>query len=321
MGERNVEEINSKSLIRFAEVLQLEDNLDTAGSNEISKNNFGRRIKVRLFEDNPNLKTNELPWVWPLMPKHLQITPKVGEMVFVFFQNIDGAKGNRFYLGPIISQDYYLDHGGKYEALSLLQGVSTKPLCHPMGNSKNDGAYPDEDTVALQGRGNSAVWLKDEELRLMCGHKPNWKNRSSVERADPGSLEFNKKNLSYIQLKYNKYKETENGKDIPREFNSVASVVADRIFLITHDGSLKESYLNVTDNKELMKKETIERFATQGQKMVFGDELVAFLKKFREVFAEHTHHWSNDKQVLCSKDEEFWNKNLDELLCKTIRIA
>lgn len=309
--------INSKSLIRIAEVLQLEDNLDTAGSNEISRNSFGRRIKVRLAEDKNNLNVNDLPWVSPLMPKHILVTPKVGEMVLVFFQNLDGVKGNRFYIGPIISQDYYLDHGGKYEALSLLQGVSTTPLCHPQGNSKNDGSYPDNDTVAIQGRGDSAMWLKDEELRLMCGHKPNWRNRSNIEKADPGSLEFNKRDLSYIQLKYDKYRESASGK----KFSSVANIVADRIFLITHDGALKESYLNVTDSKELVTKDAIENFASNGQKMVFGDDLIAFLKKFREIFAEHTHNWSNDKQVISAKDEEFWNKDLDELLCNTIRIA
>ena len=55
--------------------------------------------------------------------------------------------------------------------------------------------------------------------------------------------------------------------------------------------------------------------------MVYGDELIAFLEKFRQIFADHTHHWSNDKQVMSAKDVEFWSKNLDELLCKTIRIA
>lgn len=309
--------ISSKSLIRIATVEQIEDNLDTAGSNAISRNSFGRRIKVRLHEDDQQINSNDLPWVWPLLPKHLQITPKVGEEVLVFFQELDGAMGNRFYMGPIISQDYYLDHGGQYEALSLMRGLSTKPLCHPKGNPKNDGTYPDADTVAIQGRGDSAMWLKDEEVRLMCGHKPNWKNRSNVEFADPGSLEFNKKNLSYIQMKYDRF----NGGEENGGFNSAINIVSDRINLVTHNGANRESYLNVTDQKELMTNDSIEKFAEKGQRMVFGDDLIEFLEKFRQVFADHTHHWSNDKQVVSAKDAEFWSKNLDELLCKTIRIA
>ena len=101
MADKNIEEINSKSLIRIVEVLQVEDNLPTEGSNEISRNSFGRRIKVRLYEDPKNLKEDELPWVWPLLPKHLQVIPKVGEMVLVLFLFLVGARGNRFYIGPI----------------------------------------------------------------------------------------------------------------------------------------------------------------------------------------------------------------------------
>ena len=111
MVDKNIEEINSKSLIRIVEVLQVEDNLPTEGDNEISRNSFGRRIKVRLYEDHKDLKDNELPWVWPLLPKHLQVIPKVGEMVLVLFQNLDGAQGNRFYIGHQLTKmmkDFYI---------------------------------------------------------------------------------------------------------------------------------------------------------------------------------------------------------------------
>ena len=47
MADKNIEELNSKSLIRIVEVLQVEDNLATEGSNEISLNSLGRRIEVR----------------------------------------------------------------------------------------------------------------------------------------------------------------------------------------------------------------------------------------------------------------------------------
>lgn len=304
-------------IIRFAEVLQIEDNLDTSSRNEISKNSFGRRIKVRLIDDEENLNANDLPWVFPLLPKHLQIIPKIGEMVMVILQDQNSPNGNRFYIGPIVSQDYYLEHGGRYESLSLLQGVSTNPLVHPNGNPKNKGSYPDSDIIALQGRGDSAVWLKNEELRLLCGHKPNWANKPTEERLDPETLEFNSKNLSYIQMKYGKFIEKNSGKN----FNSVINVVADRINLITHEGVDKSSNINVTDNEELTTNESIENIASNAQKMVYGNELVDFLTKFREVFAEHTHHWANDKQVFCAKDQEFWNKDLNELLSNTISIV
>ena len=311
------ETVYSKKLIHFGTVLQVEDNMDTASSNTLSKNSFGRRIKVKLAEDDPNIEPKDAPWVFPLLPKHLQIMPKLGEQVMVFFQDIDGSLGNRFYIGPIISQDYFLDNGGRYEAYSLLKGIGTKPLCHPKGNSENDGTYPDSDMIAIQGRGDAAMWLKDEELRLMCGHKPNWKNRSTLESADPGSLMFNKNNLSYIQMKYDAF----NGGNDGGSFNSVINVVADRINLVTHNGADKDSKLTVNDQTELMTKESIEHFAENGERMIYGDKLISFLDNFRQLFLEHSHNWSLDKPNISSSYDEFRNKNLEELLCKTIRLA
>lgn len=316
MSATNSVNINSASIIRITKVVQIEDNLRTDSQYEIHKNSFGRRIKVRLAEHGDTINDDDCAWAWPLLPKHLQITPKVGEMVLVFLPTLDSIQGNLFYIGPIISQDYYLNHGGEASALSLLQGKGTKPLCHPEGNPLNDGSYPSPTTIAIQGRGDAAMWLKDEELRLMCGHKPNWEAEPIKEQADPGSLTFNRTNLSYIQMKYGQYRENDE-----RFFDSVINVVADRIHLITHDGAAAISGLNVTDNEELMTQENIEKFSAKGQKMVYGDELVAFLNQFRRIFREHTHHWSNDPQVTITKDNDFWNKDLNELLCKTIRIA
>lgn len=310
------EEIYSKKIIHFGTVLKVEDDFDTAGSNTLSKNSFGRRIKVKLAEDDSGASAKDVPWVFPLLPKHLQVIPKPGEQVMVFFQDLDGPLGNRFYIGPIISQDYYLDNGGGYSAYSLLKGKATMPLCHPKGNPENDGTYPDSDVIAIQGRGDCAVWLKDEELRLMCGHKPKWKNRSDVDKADPGSLTFNKNDLAYIQMRYDSF----NGGS-GDGFKSAINVVADRINLVTHNGADRDSKLTANDQTELMTKESVEHIAENGERMVYGDKLISFLNKFRNVFMEHAHHWSNDPQVISSKDEEFWNKNLEELLCNTIRLA
>lgn len=309
-------EVKDKTIIRIAQVVQLEDNLSTSGDGN-SKNSFGRRIKVILPYDEITKNNNEAFFAWPLLPKHLQVIPKIGEMVLIFQSSLDGKNVNRFYIGPLISQDYYLNYCKNVKGLALLQGDGTKPLCHPSGNPENDGSYPETDTIAIQGRGDSAMWLKDEELRLMCGHKPDWNSISNEkERADPGNLRFNRENLSYIQMKYGKFKQNDG-----TDFNSVINVVADRINLITHNGADKQSDVSVTDNKELMTTQSINNFTSNGQKMVYGDELVSFLNKFRDVFRDHTHHWSNDPQVTLSKDDDFWNKDLNELLCKTIRLA
>jgi hypothetical protein len=320
MAQDNTVNISSKSIIRIAEVLELEDNLEVRGGQSLNTNSFGRRIKIKFAEHQVE------HWAWPLLPKHLQVIPKVHENVLVFVSDLDGTEGNLFYVGPIISQDYYLNECPNKTALALLQGQGTKPLCHPQGNSENDGTYPDKNTIAIQGRGDAAMWLKDEELRLMCGHKSEWRQTSTKEGADPGNLKFNNKNLSYIQMKYAEFTYFEynekSKKNETKTFNSVIDIVADRIHLITHNGADSISDLKVTDNEDLMSNENELKFEMKGQRMVYGDELITFLEKFRKVFRDHTHHWANDPQVELSTDNaDFWNKDLNNLLCNGIRIA
>lgn len=311
-------DVSNKSIIRLCKVVQLEDNLSTSEGDYVKRNSFGRRIKVIFAEDEIQHNVNAAFFAWPLLPKHLQVMPKVGEFVLVFVSALDNSNGNRFYIGPLISQDYYLNNGMGNIGLSLIQGQGVTDIpCHPSGNPENDGSYPDSDTIAIQGRGDAAMWLKDEELRLMCGHKPDWESTiTSVKGADPGCLRFNRENLAYIQMKYGQFKQSDG-----MEFHSVVNVVADRINLISHNGAEKESDVTVTDNQELMTTQSIENFTSNGQRMVYGDDLITFLNKFRDVFRDHTHHWSNDPQVTVTKDDDFWNKDLNELLCKTIRLA
>ena len=90
---------NNPVLIRFCEVLSVIDD------------NAGLRIKVRLFPEDSIYKTVEdLPYCFPLIPKHLHINPKVGECVMVFLSTLDQSESNRFFIGPLTSQAYFLNY-------------------------------------------------------------------------------------------------------------------------------------------------------------------------------------------------------------------
>ena len=73
-------------LIRFCEVLSVMDD------------NAGLRIKVRLYPEDADYKTTEeLPYCFPLLPKHIHINPKVGECVLVLLSTINHSGSNRFF--------------------------------------------------------------------------------------------------------------------------------------------------------------------------------------------------------------------------------
>ena len=89
---------SNQLLFRLCEVLSVIDDND------------GLRIKVRLYPEDVKYKTiKELPYCFPILPKHLHINPKVGECVLVFLSTIDHSESNRFFLGPLISQPYTLN--------------------------------------------------------------------------------------------------------------------------------------------------------------------------------------------------------------------
>ena len=72
-------------LFRLCEVLSVVDDND------------GLRIKVRLYPEDVKYKTiKELPYCFPLLPKHLHINPKVGECVLVFLSTTKSNITNGF---------------------------------------------------------------------------------------------------------------------------------------------------------------------------------------------------------------------------------
>ena len=106
-------------VIKMAQVESVEDDAD------------GLRIKARLSQDGMKT-TSELPYSYPLLPKTFRIVPKVGEGVLIFLSELGNNDSNRYYIGPIISQDQKLNFDqydyGRGTALSLLQGGEIEPL-------------------------------------------------------------------------------------------------------------------------------------------------------------------------------------------------
>ena len=87
----------------------------------------GLRVRAE-FEgiDFPNGDYSNIPWAFPLLPKTFQSIPKVGEAVLVFYYG--GNNGQRFYIGPIISQPQFNIKAPRDYGTSLLKQNITQPL-------------------------------------------------------------------------------------------------------------------------------------------------------------------------------------------------
>lgn len=287
---------NEKILFMESEVLSVED--DKAGL----------RIKVKILPYDQGLNLEQLPYCFPLIPKHFHINPKVGEMVLVTLSTTGNTQGHRWFIGPIISQQYGLNYDPfKYSARSILDnGKFVKPLPNPELNPDNDGTYPDREDVALQGRQNADLILKDNEVRLRCGFKrePNGLQKNT--------LLFNREDLSYIQMKYKRLKDPKG-----KNFSSTINVVADRINLLSHDS---RTSFRLNDRKALITDEELIKILEQAHPLVYGDDLIRFLKQLIEVIRTHTHPMAMDPPSFTTPQNDVLNTNLDEMLSNSVRI-
>lgn len=287
--------MNDNYIIRLCTVINVIDD------------SYGLRIKVRLdYEDNGK-EDKDLPYCFPLLPKLLHINPRIGELVFVILQSQGQPAGNRFFIGPIISQPYFINEEFTYQAQSLFQGIQVcQPLPHPQMNPDNIGTLPDREDVALQGRQNADVVLKPNQLLLRCGFKKN-----PIASADK-TLVFNDKDLAYIQLKYGNYTDKKENK-----FNSVVNIVGDRINLLSHDSG---TYFDLGDRKDLINDETLLDILDRAHPLVYGDKLIEFLKKFIMVFMNHQHPWAQLPPCLLEPHKKILQTNLDDMLSNAIHI-
>lgn len=289
---------NDTSIIRLCEVKSIIDDTD------------GLRIKVRLTpEDNDISLDKNLPFVFPLIPKMLHVTPKVGECVFIILANQGDKNGNRYYIGPVISQPQMMNKDPyNFSAVSLLKGNEmVSPGEAPSMNPQIDGTLPDYNDISIQGRQNCDIILKDNEMRIRCGFK------ESPTASPSNNLFFNKLNPAYIQMKYIQGKLKNNKK----EFGSAINIVADKINLLSH---ISKNNYNLTDSKNLISDEELLKIINTAHPVVFGDNLVDFLKLFLNAFMQHSHPFPMDPPMNNSVLKNVSTFDFNDLLSASIKV-
>ena len=295
----------NKSVIRLAEVLSVE-------YDDYKNDQGGLRIRVRLQEDTEKQypRVSDLPYCYPLLPKHIHLNPKVGECVLIILASLNSPTSQRYFIGPLISQQYALNFDPYFfqSRCLLTGGNSAKPLPNPIMNAENNGSYPNEKDVALQGRNNADLILKENEVRLRCGFK-----RYPYTTAE-NNLLFNREDLSYIQMRYKGYKgKIYHGDD----FNSCINIVADKINLLSHKS---KNQFTLNDPNELIPFDEQIRIHKEAHPLPYGDELIEFLKKLIEVIRTHTHPMSMDPPCFTDPQNDVLKTVLDNFLSKSIRI-
>lgn len=269
----------------------------------------GDRIKVELIpEDNILEDLDNSAYVFPLLPKIFHVKPVVGETVLVITAMANQGNSQRFYIGPVFSQESKIPGETFYGSARSLLDQSIKNIdVNPRNENNAKGCYCDENDIGITGRGNSDIQIKKDDIRIRCGVKRL--------KGDKSNFNFNVTDPAYIKLQYYKdglpdYTET--------RCNSVVNVVGDKINLIGNDS--KDGFLT-RDPDDLISDGEMKKILEKAHQLPYGDILVDFLTVFRTAFLNHTHPFPMFKPV---QDDDVLNvasANLKDMLSDTVRIS
>ena len=273
------------------------------------------RIKVKI-----NGIDQVAQWCFPLLPKLIHVRPKPGETVIVFFEEDGAVYDNRYYIGPVLSQPYFYEYEGFLTtSLSALADKRCELAEPPSSVEDYKATFPTDDDVALIGRKNAELRLKENEVRVLCG------KQDTPDHPDlPKRMYFNLVNPAYIQMKYfpkGKRNTLANGQD--EEFGSIINIGADKINFVSRSG-------NTAPGKTISKPEEIlsddemlgpNGYLDNSHPMVYGDMLVAYLKRLTMLVRTHVHPFSTQPPSFNDADKQILNENLDRMLADYIRMS
>jgi len=276
---------NKKSITRtiyWGEVISIKDKTQ------------GGVIKVRVAELDNQISNDDLPNSYPILPKFIHLLPKVGEIVRIFIEDPNYPQNTRFWMGSVISQLHKLNYDNIYSALSTSNIALSRPDPAPNTYPDATGIYPNNEDIALLGRKNTDIILRENDLEIRAGQH---------EDGDP--LKLNKKNPSSVRLVFEENEES--------EMYSSTIIMSDKIGIISHDGIPKFK------SNQLTAEDRLKIFA-EGHPMVRGDVLVQVLNIFRDAIIRHIHGYA---KLPADKDEiisDLQKLNIERILQENIVI-
>ena len=287
----------------------------------------GLRVRVELDEDTTVFKekgydTKYLQWAFPLLPKMFQSIPSEGEAVLVIYDR--EYNGQRYYIGPLISQPQYNTYCKRSNGVSLIKtrkSTDNSPLERASNNPNTDGSFPNSSDVAVVGRGSEDIILrydkktKSSEVNLRAGIRNEPTNDPNPNMI--GNIIFNDVDPAYIQLKYKKGLSSKSGQSA----NSLINVVADRINLISNMDSVATMYMH--DKSDLMPNGNADYVMEALHQVPKGDKLVELLYLIKGALLSHVHAWAGLPQ--CGDWSGYIDKlnkfTIEDILSEYVRIS
>lgn len=219
----------------------------------------GGSIKVRIPELDNLISDENLSDSYPLLPKFFHVLPKKGEVVRILLENSKYPQRGRLWIGSIISQLQNIEYDGILTALSTTNLGVTQPQESIDTYPDADGVFPEDEDVAIIGRKNNDIILKENSIEIRVGKHVN------------GDIyKKNKTNPAIIKMDFN------------NDDKSEIIIMSDKIALLSHDGKPKFRSYDL-DN------EYKDKIFETGHPFVRGDVLVKILEIFKNSIIQHIH--------------------------------
>ena len=240
----------------------------------------------------------------PMLPMPLFVRPLPGEMVLLFLENPNDNSAARYWIGPIISSELKLKFQDYKEAVKIFD--QTQFNLNKI--TKNDPnvvvAFPGQADIALQGRQDADLMLKQREAYLVAG-KFNF-----------NSFTVNTKTPCYLDLK--QY-DNQTGGTLTNY--SQATLQSTSVNIYSPIGKFRSSDLAQYEVNQSLS--SIGAVANTLHPSVFGDELVKLLDLIIRCLLTHIH--TPEKQAVSTAltkalQEYSINGKLQNILSNFIRI-
>lgn len=270
--------VSSFQYLKYGEVVS---NTDEFGLGRIQV-----RIKGSQSAGGDDGVTNtNLPYAFPMIPKHFSSVPKVGEAVWIFVFDKNRQHADRIYIGPIISQpDKLTFDNAKFTALRGFSFGPTTPSVNINTIPQLKGIFPNIEDISIQGRYNTDITQKHNEIVLRAGKF----EVIPITAQNPYGFQFNSKTQAFIQIKNDAVVKKPTQTSSVAEKGSITTIVANKINLITHsEGSPR---FNVTGQEDLISEEEMSRILEEAHQLPFGDVLIEYLKLLKEALFAHVHN-------------------------------
>ena len=272
------------------------------------------RIRVRIYPLDNDVPTvledlppnaGGIPWCEPLLPKFLNVIPKVGEMVKIITFDYRNKKIRRQYIGPVIGQqtpaDFELSNYNDSRLKVENNGYTSSWSLNSEAINGLWKIYPDKEDIAFLGRKNTDIILRDQsyynEVILRSG-KIDPKSLNSVPSDNVSQVKLNITNPGYLTINFTQADALNSSAnaDIKKlnldKDRSHVNVVADKINLISHVGSQKKGQVvpAIIKGDDVARQIDIEN--TKLHPLVYGDVIWEFLSVLRPYIESHIHKGS-----------------------------